>query len=253
MEQRQAKRARATTLASSFCVSLFLLVAVSARGQPVQQPPVPVGTTPAGPAPIPSLESFVPPLPPSVVPPRLEAPNPCRFPNSVFYRPPKGPAVVTFTVTAQGRVTNASIAQSSGSDVVDEAVRDCVSGFIYAPAVRDGAPIDVSWAYEYNLTISRSPAPPTLPPNAPPGAKFVMMPVWRNGGNCVGWHENAPHPVLVAFDIEPDGSVKNAIVAGSSGDAAIDKDAIECVSRRVYKPATRDGEPVEFRLTAELF
>jgi protein TonB len=59
--------------------------------------------------------------------------------------------------------------------------------------------------------------------------------------------------VLVAFDVEPDGSVKNASVAGSSGDAATDRDAVDCISRRVYKPATRDGEPVEFRLTAELF
>jgi TonB family protein len=205
------------------------------------------------------MQSFLPALPPSVVPPRISAPYPCTFPHSAVYEHPTRPTVVTFTVTAQGRVTNASIVQSSGSGVVDEAVRNCVSGFIYAPAMHDGAPIDVSWAYEYNLTITGFRAPPALPPDAPQGTKFVMMPVeiYRSGVTsevgCESWHQNAPRGVLVAFDVEPDGSVKNASVAQSSGDAAVDKDAVDCVSRREYKPATRDGEPVEIRLTAELF
>jgi TonB family protein len=205
------------------------------------------------------MQSFLPALPPSVVPPRISAPYPCTFPHSAVYEHPTRPTVVTFTVTAQGRVTNASIVQSSGSGVVDEVVRECASGFIYAPAMRDGAPIDVSWAWEYNLTITGFRAPPALPPDAPQGTKFVMMPVeiYRSGVargvGCESWHQNAPRGVLVAFDVEPDGSVKNASVVQGSGDSAVDKDAVDCVSRRAYKPATRDGEPVGMRLTAELF
>lgn len=51
----------------------------------------------------------------------------------------------------------------------------------------------------------------------------------------------------------PDGSVKNASVEATSGDAAEHRDALDCVLRRAYKPATRNGEPVEIRLTAALF
>jgi TonB family protein len=257
MQTRRAKRARATRRASLYSISLLLLFAAPASAQPVQPAAPPAGpppsVPPAGTPPSTSMENFVPALPPSVVPPRIEAPYPCRFSHSAVYEHPTGPTIVTFTVTAQGRVTNTSIAQSSGSGVVDEGVRNCVSSFIYAPAIRDGQPVDVTWAYEYNLTITRSRVPPALPPDAPQGTKFVMMPVWKNGGDCDRWHRDAPRPALVAFDVEPDGSVKNASVAGSSGDAAIDKDAVDCVSRRIYKPATRDGEPVEFRLTSELF
>lgn len=261
MHIRMGKRAwRAVT-----CSVSLLLLAVPALAQPMQQTPPPTSTPPVAATPPPSpggappalaMDSFLPALPSSVVPPRIAAPYPCRFPHSVAYAHPTGPAVVTFTVTAQGRVTNASVAQSSGSGVVDEAVRDCVSGFIYAPAMRDGAPIDISWAYQYNLTITRSRLPPAAPPDAPVGTKFVMMPVqqYRSSvGDCERWHGDAAHSVLVAFDVEPDGSVKNASVAGTGGDATIDRDAVDCVSKRAYKPATRDGKPVEIRLTAEMF
>ena len=261
---------RRIALRTLVCSAAFVpLLAGPASAQPAQsapsraeQPALPEGTSPAGgvapaaPSAM-SMEAYLPTLPPSVVPPRLAAPSPCRFPRAAYFEHPTRPTVVTFTVTSQGRVANAAVAQSSGSSVVDDAVRDCISAFIYAPAMRDGAPTDISWAWEYSLTVSKGRVPtPAPPPDAPPGTKFVMLPVqkYRSSiGDCERWHGSAPHGVLVAFDVETDGSVKNASVAGSSGDAATDKDAVECVSRRSYKPATRDGEPVEFRLTALLY
>ena len=255
MHKRAATGAERTLLCS---ISLVLVLAAPAPAQPashvVASPNAsPASAPPVGPSPGMTMESFLPVLPPSEVPPRLEAPYPCQFPHSAFYEHPTRPTVVTFTVTAKGRVTNASTAQSSGSGVVDEAVRDCVSAFIYAPAMRDGAPVDVSWAYEHNLTITRGRVPQAPPPGAPQGTRFVMMPGRKDFASCELWHQNAPRRVLVAFDVEPDASVKNATAADSSGDAAIDKDAIDCVNRRVYKPATRDGEPVEIRLSTQLF
>jgi TonB family protein len=98
-----------------------------------------------------------------------------------------------------------------------------------------------------------------LPTGLPQGTKLVMMPAEKpNVGisgvtGCEYWHSHSPHAVLVGFDVEPDGTVQNATVTESSGDPAIDKDAIECVSRRTYKPATRDGAPIEIRLAAQLY
>lgn len=208
----------------------------------------------------PPLQSFVPMLPPSVVPPRISAPYPCHWPHALAYEHPVRPTVMTFTVTAQGRVANPKVAQSSGSEPVDAAAVDCVSDWVYAPAMRDGAPVDVTWATEINLTVTTrmSPRAPEPPSNWPTGTAMVMMPVRKfslgdGDTGCDAWHRDAARGVLVAFDVETDGSVKGATVAGSSGDAAEDKDALDCVARRTYKPGTRGGVPVEIRLTAELY
>jgi TonB family protein len=169
------------------------------------------------------------------------------------------PAIVKFTVTAKGQVTNPSIVRSSGGDHVDEAALECIRQWVYAPALRDGNPVDQPWATEIGLTITTRSGLRHPSPDAPPGTKFVMMPVEQYRATvssmvgCEYWHRTARRGALIAFDVEPDGSVKNASVAETSGDPAEDKDAIECISRRVYKPGTRDGEPVEVRLTASLY
>jgi len=243
---RQAARLRRALLYHLPAPLLFITTALA------QQPAAPTGSPDTG-----SYQSYLPSLPPSVVPPRIVAPHPCSFPHSAIYDHPTAPAIVTFTVTTRGQVTNATIARSSGSGRVDEAARECVLQWVYAPALRDDAPIDQPWATEISLTIGTRDQTPQLPADAPQGTKFVIMPVRKYRativGGCEQWHRDAPRGVLVAFDVEPDGSVKNATVAESSGDPATDKDAIDCVSQRTYKPATRDGKPVEIRLTASLF
>lgn len=234
---------------------MLLLAAAPAMAQETQPS---AQTAPAGAPPQPAFLAYLPSLPPSVVPPRLEAPYPCRFPHSVVYEHPTGPVVLTFTVTAEGHVANIAVAQTSGSDTVDEGARACIANWVYAPALRDGAPVDEPWATQYNFTLTTSHLPLTRPPEGTPGKNFVMMPVRKfslgdSATGCDAWHKDAAHGVLVAFDVEPDGTVKNASVAQTSGDAAEDKDALACVSRRTYKPATRSGEPVEIRLTASLY
>src|SRR5579862_418133 len=118
MHTRPAIRTAARSL---YSISLLFLIAAAAHAQSAQPAAAPAttpadgtapATPPAGPPPALPMESFLPPLPPSVVPPRLSAPHPCRFPHSTVYEHPTGPTVVTFTVTAQGRVTNAAVAQS---------------------------------------------------------------------------------------------------------------------------------------------
>jgi TonB family protein len=235
-------------------ITVLLLVTTSAVAQQPQTEAAPSGV----PAPD-SVEHYLPSLPPSIVPPRIMAPHPCTFPHSALYDHPTMPAIVTFTVTANGQVTNPSIARSSGSSHVDEGARECITKWVYAPALRDGIAVDQTWATEISLTITTRSGLPQPPPDAPQGSKFIMMPVEKYRATVSGiagcqlWHPNAARGALIAFDVEADGSVKNASVAETSGDPAIDKDAVDCVSQRVYKPATRDGEPIEIRLTAALY
>src|SRR5579871_5505523 len=143
--QFESSAARVRRMGSCSLLALVLLRATVAA-QPAQQAPAP-----AGPSPVPAFQAYLPALPPSIVPPRIEAPYPCTFPHSVIYEHPTRPTVLTFTVTAQGHVTNTAVVQSSGSGRVDEAARDCVSDWVYAPALRDGAPVDLPWAAEINF------------------------------------------------------------------------------------------------------
>jgi TonB family protein len=59
--------------------------------------------------------------------------------------------------------------------------------------------------------------------------------------------------VLLAFYVETDGSVTDASVIQSSGNADIDADAVKCIGQRHYRPATQKSKPVRFRLTEALY
>jgi TonB family protein len=245
-DKSMANRNRISRIGAGIVALLFAVPSLA------QQPQTAANPT-ANPAPNSS------PWPQGVTPPHVTAPYPCHFPRAAFDDNPTMPATVAFTVTVQGKVINPTIARSSGSANMDEAARECITQWAYAPALRDGVPVEMPWSTEISLTrVSRSGAY-QLPNYSPPGTNVEMMPVEKyratvssiNG--CDYWHRNAPHGALVAFDVEPDGSVKNATLAATSGDTAVDNDAVTCVSRRIYKPATRNGEPVEVHLKTVVY
>jgi protein TonB len=49
----------------------------------------------------------------------------------------------------------------------------------------------------------------------------------------------------ISFHVEPDGSVKDVVVTKSSGFDALDQVAAECATQWQYKPAMRNGQPIE--------
>jgi TonB family protein len=83
----------------------------------------------------------------------------CRSPHPVP-EPPPGTGVVTtvaFTITEQGTVRDPRIAVPSGIDVLDADALECVRGWFYSPAMKDGAPIAVPWKAE---VVWRAPSAP---------------------------------------------------------------------------------------------
>lgn len=77
-------------------------------------------------------------------PPKLTKPENCRddypFFARVFDR--EGTTELAFTVLADGTVSNVKVAKSSGSDGLDDAAVDCVSGWHYRPAIKDNQTVD---------------------------------------------------------------------------------------------------------------
>jgi TonB family protein len=57
--------------------------------------------------------------------------------------------------------------------------------------------------------------------------------------------------VIVCFNIGTDGTPKDITIAHSGG-SILDQEATNCVTQMHYKPATKDGQPMEFPLVRQM-
>jgi TonB family protein len=148
-------------------------------------------------------------------------------------------------------VENAAIAQSSGSSELDDEAKLCVSGWLYTPAMKDGRPI-ASWN---KVTISWEGRGEGSAKAAQEPARRITFPIWKSfrGISCELWHQSTPNKAELAFDVEIDGSVKNVALIKSSGNPSIDKDAMDCIAKRIYKPGIQNGQPIELRITTRMY
>jgi protein TonB len=77
-------------------------------------------------------------------PPALSKPEDCRDNYPFFARifRQEGTTELAFQVGADGTVSGVKVTKSSGSDRLDDAAVDCVSGWHYRPAIKDDQLID---------------------------------------------------------------------------------------------------------------
>ncbi|MGD0142851.1 MAG: energy transducer TonB [Rhizomicrobium sp.] len=66
----------------------------------------------------------------------------------------EGTTTLAFKITADGAVTDLTIAESSGHDSLDQAALTCAQSWQYKPAIQNGAPIEVPWkaSVKWSLT-----------------------------------------------------------------------------------------------------
>ena len=67
------------------------------------------------------------------------------YPDAAQRLHEQGTTTVSFTVTADGEVTDPTIAKSSGHDDLDQAALPCVMTWKYKPAIQEGKPITAQW------------------------------------------------------------------------------------------------------------
>ena len=77
-------------------------------------------------------------------PPALSKPESCRdsYPFLSRVLKQEGTTELSFTVAADGTVSGVKVTKSSGSDRLDDAAMDCVSGWHYRPAIKDDQLVD---------------------------------------------------------------------------------------------------------------
>jgi periplasmic protein TonB len=107
-------------------------VASEQRAEPAQEPrpETSSGSAPSTPAAAPRLGAAY-----------LRAPPP-RYPASARRRGEEGTVVLKVLVTAEGAASSVELERSSGSSALDDAARDAVKGWLFAPARRGAEPME---------------------------------------------------------------------------------------------------------------
>jgi protein TonB len=67
----------------------------------------------------------------------------------------EGTTLMSFHVTADGSVTGATVAKSSGSQRLDDAAVSCVERWHYKAATQDGVPVETPWQANVVWTIPK--------------------------------------------------------------------------------------------------
>lgn len=193
-------------------------------------------------------------LPAGATPPRSSGPpHICLPAGGYIVHKLVGQTIIEFKVTTEGTVRDLVLRQSSGDPSTDLVSLTCIAAWLYMPAMANGHPLEVALrqSIDWNTMVLRGDPPPAYQVIAGekihlPGENY--RPPW-----CETWHQGSENGVLLGFYVESDGSVKNISIIQSSGDAATDKDAIDCVSRRTYQPAFQHGKAIEVRLADWLY
>ena len=178
------------------------------------------------------------------------------FPELAAQNAVDGETIVAFTITADGKVSDASVETSSGNKQLDSASVLCVEGWLFKPATSNGQAVALRTKADFSWKTTSASDTPS--PDSPEGQRLVTVPVWAYGGmQCEQWHAigstKPERPVVLSFFVETDGSVKGITIVQSSGHDDIDKDAINCLGGRHYHPAKQDGKPIEVRISDWLY
>lgn len=117
-------------------------------------PPITVATTPppkqvavaapppAGPVTVGNLDE------------RLLEGNPPRYPMESRRKREQGTVVLRLLIGTDGRVSEISIAQSSGFERLDKAALQAIRGWRWQPIIRDGQPVEVRGLYSMPFTLN---------------------------------------------------------------------------------------------------
>jgi len=152
------------------------------------------------------------------------------YPDDVAKAPDKVDVTVKVSLDADGRLLDALVAKSSGLKAFDDAALKAARRSTYAPArlgcssVASSAIIDVVFR-ACDTSDDPSVAVPVLP-KIPAGSK-VSQPV----------------SAIVHIEIDATGTVISAVIAQSTGDPALDREAIATAKATKFHPQTCDGKP----------
>lgn len=180
--------------------------------------------------------------PPSENPSPTGQPHVCTpyYPEAAVKAGTQGTTIMAFTITAQGRVIGPSIRTSSGNADLDAAALDCVSSWTYKPAAKNGVAVETPWtaAVQWKLNDVREYQLVAVCDRYHPLSAKMLSGI----GGVTG----------LTLRVMPDGAVRQATVARSSGDPGLDDAAVRCLDDQRYDPVAMnlpaDGLPMQAQI-----
>jgi protein TonB len=218
-------------------------------------------------------------LPPGATKPHAVGRHNCldQYPAAAKDNNIEGTTSLSYRIGEDGSVKQITIRASSGNATLDDAAVTCVKSWQYTPAVLDEKPIEIAWRNDVKWVIAVSPPqmpyvpPSAIPPPPPPPVNTIttQKPGSPPPPNSVPASVGKPHfcmqdyppdavaelaegRVTVKFKITVEGVTTNHQIVESSGYATLDDAALACTSRWRYKPAIKDGKPIEVPWKAQV-
>ncbi len=168
--------------------------------------------------------------PATVIP--IGAPHACNgfYPEAARLAHVEGVTALDFHIDVNGAVSHVRVAKSSGSEDLDDAAASCVRTWRYIPTLKDGKPVEVLWSAETEWRVPAAPPPPPAP----------LTTLTERDNDCFHypfWPErkHIGGTATVKFSISADGLPGDVVLSKESGNADLDKAALECVNSMRFR------------------
>jgi len=183
------------------------------------------------------------------------------YPSLALKRGEQGWTTVRIAIAQDGSIYDPILQESSGSDLLDQASLDCVKGWTYRPATRNGTPIAVLWAVRVEWYLDstyegpasregRQQDPRFVPPLTPHGENHECP--FSTSDTLALTDRSTRRPTVIEYTITPKGITTDHKLVRSSGNQKYDDAAMKCVTSWHYVPASRDGVPEDARWSASI-
>jgi TonB family protein len=188
----------------------------------------------------------------------------------------KGCVTIEFAIQKNGHVADMKLVVPSGEVLLDRAAWAGITAsdpFPPLPEVFHGPSLALRFRFSYNPKMAGPAGPQTTPAvagPAPPGQEAqqatpetVYVPLKDGVTAPKAIYQPDPEytdrarrkkingSVVLSMIVTPDGTVRDPEVTKSL-DKDLDKQAIACVKKWTFQPATKDGKPVAVRLSVEV-
>ncbi len=187
-----------------------------------------------------------------------------KYPVEAIEKGIGGKVYVSFIITKTGKIRDAKIAKGANPLLDAEALRVIRSMPAWTPGKQKGQAVDVQYTLPINFGISKPAAPKQQTDTPAPKADDIFQVVEtmpRFNGNQKAWlQENlripagvdvkTPVRTYVQYVIFEDGTIHNAKISKSSGNTALDNEALRVINAMpAWTPGKQRGQAVKVAYT----
>ncbi|MBN1625311.1 MAG: TonB family protein [Deltaproteobacteria bacterium] len=153
----------------------------------------------------------------------------------------EGTVALKFVVTKEGKATKAKIVKAVPPGYFEEAAIETIKQYEFKPATRNGKPVDTTVSMQIEFSLKDQYAGYDERSGTPAVLLEIYMAPFPNKLK----KDYKEGKVVVKYIVTREGRIMNPTVIESSPPGVFDEYALEAVTHYRYRPATRNGVPVD--------